>query len=152
MIGFRSVTTAGGRHAHPPAGINQRSACRHPGWTGPDDLAIKILELREITDWRKPIYVKVGATRTYYDVKLAVAAGADVMVVDGLRGPRRHAGRARRRLRHRTRRLQGHRRAEAAGRHVRPGERARLAGPRAHPDGHRVGDRPGRLSLVLGRP
>ncbi len=69
-----------------PAGIDQRSACRHPDWTGPDDLAIKILELREITDWQKPVYVKVGATRTYYDVKLAVAAGADVVVVDGMQG------------------------------------------------------------------
>ena len=69
-----------------PAGIDQRSACRHPDWTGPDDLAIKILELREITDWEKPVYVKVGATRTYYDVKLAVAAGADVVVVDGMQG------------------------------------------------------------------
>mgnify|MGYP001136650061 FL=1 len=69
-----------------PVGIDQRSACRHPDWTGPDDLAIKILELREITDWEKPIYVKVGATRTYYDVKLAVHAGADVVVVDGMQG------------------------------------------------------------------
>jgi len=69
-----------------PAGIDQRSACRHPDWTGPDDLAIKILELREITDWEKPVYVKVGATRTYYDTKLAVAAGADVVVVDGMQG------------------------------------------------------------------
>jgi methylamine---glutamate N-methyltransferase subunit C len=69
-----------------PAGIDQRSASRHPDWTGPDDLTIKILELREITDWQKPIYVKVGATRTYYDVKLAVAAGADVVVVDGMQG------------------------------------------------------------------
>lgn len=69
-----------------PSGIDQRSACRHPDWTGPDDLAIKILELREITDWRVPVYVKVGATRTYYDVKLAVAAGADVVVIDGMQG------------------------------------------------------------------
>ncbi|MFC5138404.1 FMN-binding glutamate synthase family protein [Actinomycetospora rhizophila] len=69
-----------------PPGIDQRSACRHPDWTGPDDLAIKIGELREITDWEKPVYVKVGATRTYYDVKLAVAAGADVVVVDGMQG------------------------------------------------------------------
>jgi methylamine---glutamate N-methyltransferase subunit C len=69
-----------------PAGIDQRSACRHPDWTGPDDLAIKILELREITDWQPPVFVKVGATRTYYDVKLAVAAGADVVVVDGMQG------------------------------------------------------------------
>lgn len=69
-----------------PVGIDQRSACRHPDWTGPDDLAIKIIELREITGWEKPIYVKVGATRTYYDVKLAVKAGADVVVVDGMQG------------------------------------------------------------------
>ncbi|MEV0356299.1 FMN-binding glutamate synthase family protein [Nocardia sp. NPDC050697] len=69
-----------------PQGIDQRSACRHPDWTGPDDLAIKILELREITQWEKPIYIKVGASRTYYDVKLAVKAGADVVVVDGMQG------------------------------------------------------------------
>jgi glutamate synthase domain-containing protein 2 len=69
-----------------PAGIDQRSACRHPDWTGPDDLEIKIRELREITDWEKPIYVKIGATRTYYDVKLAAKAGADVIVVDGMQG------------------------------------------------------------------
>ena len=69
-----------------PQGIDQRSACRHPDWTGPDDLTIKINELRELTDWEKPIYVKVGATRTYYDVRLAVHAGADVVVVDGMQG------------------------------------------------------------------
>ncbi|MBL36665.1 MAG: FMN-binding glutamate synthase family protein [Oceanospirillaceae bacterium] len=69
-----------------PKGVDQRSACRHPDWTGPDDLAIKIQELREITDWQGPIYIKVGATRTYYDVKLAAKAGADVIVVDGMQG------------------------------------------------------------------
>jgi glutamate synthase domain-containing protein 2 len=69
-----------------PAGIDQRSACRHPDWTGPDDLAIKIEELRELTDWRVPIYVKMGATRVLEDVKLAVKAGADVVVIDGLQG------------------------------------------------------------------
>ena len=69
-----------------PKGIDQRSACRHPDWTGPDDLTIKIEELREITDWQKPIYVKVGASRTYYDTALAVKAGADVIVVDGMQG------------------------------------------------------------------
>ena len=69
-----------------PKGIDQRSACRHPDWTGPDDLEIKIEELREITDWEKPIYVKVGATRPYYDVALAVKAGADVVVLDGMQG------------------------------------------------------------------
>jgi methylamine---glutamate N-methyltransferase subunit C len=69
-----------------PKGIDQRSACRHPDWTGPDDLEIKILELRELTNWEKPIYVKVGATRPYYDTALAVKAGADVVVLDGMQG------------------------------------------------------------------
>ena len=69
-----------------PEGIDQRSACRHPDWTGPDDLTIKIRELREITAWEKPIYVKLGAARPYYDTLLAVKAGADVVVVDGMQG------------------------------------------------------------------
>jgi glutamate synthase domain-containing protein 2 len=69
-----------------PAGIDQRSACRHPDWTGPDDLEIKIEELRELTDWEKPVYVKVGASRPYYDTALAVKAGADVVVLDGMQG------------------------------------------------------------------
>ncbi len=69
-----------------PVGIDQRSACRHPDWTGPDDLEIKIAELREITDWQVPIYIKVGATRVKYDVALAIKAGADVIVVDGMQG------------------------------------------------------------------
>src|SRR6202030_672395 len=64
----------------------QRPASRHPDWTGPDDLQIKIEELREATSWEKPVYVKVGATRVSHDVKLAVAAGADVVVVDGMQG------------------------------------------------------------------
>ena len=69
-----------------PEGIDQRSACRHPDWTGPDDLEIKIGELREITGWEKPIYVKVGGSRPYYDVALAVKSGADVVVLDGMQG------------------------------------------------------------------
>jgi len=69
-----------------PEGVDQRSPCRHPDWTGPDDLRIKIEELREATDWEIPIYVKLGATRVKDDVKLAVKAGADVIVLDGMEG------------------------------------------------------------------
>lgn len=69
-----------------PKGIDQRSACRHPDWTGPDDLEIKILELREITGWKVPIYIKVAGSRPYYDTALAVKAGADVVVLDGMQG------------------------------------------------------------------
>jgi glutamate synthase domain-containing protein 2 len=69
-----------------PEGVDQRSPCRHPDWIGPDDLRIKIEELREATDWEIPIYVKIGATRVKDDVKLAVKAGADVIVLDGMEG------------------------------------------------------------------
>jgi len=69
-----------------PEGVDQRSPCRHPDWIGPDDLRIKIEELREATDWEIPIYVKMGATRVKDDVKLAVKAGADVIVLDGMEG------------------------------------------------------------------
>jgi methylamine---glutamate N-methyltransferase subunit C len=69
-----------------PKGIDQRSACRHPDWPGPDDLEIKIEELRELTDWEKPILAKVGASRPYYDTALAVKAGADAVVIDGMQG------------------------------------------------------------------
>ena len=69
-----------------PKGIDQRSACRHPDWTGPDDLEIKIHELREITDWEKPVFIKIGGARPYYDTALSVKAGADVIVIDGMQG------------------------------------------------------------------
>ena len=69
-----------------PKGIDQRSACRHPDWTGPDDLAIKITELREITEWKIPIFVKIAGARPYYDTALAIKAGADVVVLDGMQG------------------------------------------------------------------
>ena len=69
-----------------PKGVDQRSACRHPDWTGPDDLAIKITELREVTQWKVPIFVKIAGARPYYDTALAVKAGADVVVLDGMQG------------------------------------------------------------------
>lgn len=69
-----------------PPGVDQRSPVRHPDWLGPDDLGIKIEELREVTEWRVPIHVKIGASRVRDDVKLAAKAGADVIVVDGMEG------------------------------------------------------------------
>src|SRR5205814_3473769 len=69
-----------------PEGVDQRSPCRHPDWLGPDDMILKIEELREATGWQVPIFVKMGATRVYDDVKLAAKAGADVVVVDGMEG------------------------------------------------------------------
>ena len=112
-----------------PQGIDQRSASRHPDWTGPDDLEIKIHELREIVDWEKPIFVKVGATRLL----------------------RRAARREGRRRRDRRRRHAGRNRGDAgrlhrARRHphaagVAP-RRRRAAGARDAPEG--AADRLGR--------
>ncbi len=67
-----------------PRGIDQRSPARHPDWLGPDDLAVKIEQLREATDWRIPVHVKLGACRVGDDVKLAAKAGADAIVIDSM--------------------------------------------------------------------
>jgi glutamate synthase domain-containing protein 2 len=69
-----------------PVGVDQRSPARHPDFLGPDDMVIKVEELREATDGRIPIFIKMGATRVFDDVRLAAKAGADVVVVDGMEG------------------------------------------------------------------
>ncbi|MGA7270996.1 MAG: FMN-binding glutamate synthase family protein [Acidimicrobiia bacterium] len=69
-----------------PIGVDQRSTVRHPDFLGADDLQVKIEELREATDYRVPIFVKMGATRPRFDVAIAAKAGADVIVVDGAEG------------------------------------------------------------------
>jgi glutamate synthase domain-containing protein 2 len=69
-----------------PIGVDQRSPARHPDFLGPDDMVIKVEELREATDGQVPIFIKMGASRVFDDVKLAAKAGADVIVVDGMEG------------------------------------------------------------------
>jgi glutamate synthase domain-containing protein 2 len=86
MLLGQKITERVARMRTLPVGIDQRSASRHPDWTGLDDLEIKLRELREITDWEKPIYVKIGASRPHYDVPMCVKAGADVIVLDGMQG------------------------------------------------------------------
>ena len=69
-----------------PVGVDQRSPVRHPDFIGADDLRLKIEEIREATDHRVPVYVKLGACRVFDDVRLAAKAGADVIVIDGMEG------------------------------------------------------------------
>src|SRR5215470_15550023 len=69
-----------------PIGVDQRSAARHPDFLGPDDMIYKVDELREATNWQVPIFIKMGASRVFDDVKLAAKCGADVIVVDGMEG------------------------------------------------------------------
>lgn len=68
--------TAYSRLAHAPT--------RHPDWVGPDDLPKKVEELREATDWRAPIIVKITAAHVHEDVQLAAKAGADIVTVEGM--------------------------------------------------------------------
>jgi glutamate synthase domain-containing protein 2 len=69
-----------------PAGIDQRSPARHPDWLGPDDLALKIEEIREATNWEIPIQLKLGAARVYDDVRMAAKTGPDSIYMDGMEG------------------------------------------------------------------
>jgi methylamine---glutamate N-methyltransferase subunit C len=69
-----------------PAGIDQRSPARHPDWLGPDDLALKINELREATNGEIPIQLKLGAARVYDDVRMAAKTGPDSIYLDGMEG------------------------------------------------------------------
>ena len=68
--------TAYSRLSHAPT--------RHPDWVGSDDLPKKVEELREATDWRVPIIVKISAAHVYDDVLLAAKAGADIITVEGM--------------------------------------------------------------------
>ena len=132
-----------------PAGIDQRSPARHPDWLGPDDLALKILEIREATDGQIPIQLKLGAARVYDDVRMAVKCDPDSIYIDGMEG--RHRRRTASRDR-RNRRAghgghppgpQGHRRSRQAGRHHahlcrrHPQRRRRGQGARARGRRHR---------------
>jgi glutamate synthase domain-containing protein 2 len=69
-----------------PVGTDALSPARHMDIIGPEDLRMKIEQLREITDWRVPIAVKYSSGRVSDDVKIAAKAGADIIVVDGLQG------------------------------------------------------------------
>jgi glutamate synthase domain-containing protein 2 len=69
-----------------PPGTDALSPARHMDIIGPEDLAMKIEQLREITDWRIPVAVKYSAGRVSDDVKIAAKAGADIIVVDGMQG------------------------------------------------------------------
>ena len=69
-----------------PAGIDQRSPARHPDWLGPDDLALKIQEIREATNWEIPIQLKLGAARVFDDVRMAAKTDPDVIYIDGMEG------------------------------------------------------------------
>ncbi len=69
-----------------PENTDLISPARHMDIVGPEDLKMKIRQLREIVDWKVPIIVKFAAGRVEEDVKIAAKAGADAVLVDGMQG------------------------------------------------------------------
>lgn len=69
-----------------PEGSDALSPARHMDIVGPEDLSMKISQLREITEWKIPIMVKFASGRVSSDVKIAAKGGADIIVVDGMQG------------------------------------------------------------------
>ncbi len=69
-----------------PQGIDLHSHPRHGDIFGADDLCLKMEELRDVTDCRTPIFIKIAAGRVWEDVKIAVKAGVDGIVIDGAEG------------------------------------------------------------------
>ena len=69
-----------------PEGIDLHSHPRHGDIFGADDLCLKVSELRDVTDNQIPIFMKIAAGRTWEDVKIAVKAGVDGIVIDGAEG------------------------------------------------------------------
>lgn len=69
-----------------PKGIDLRSPSRHADVLGADDLVMKIEELREASDSRVPISIKMGAGRVKEDVKIACKVGVDIIALDGMQG------------------------------------------------------------------
>ncbi len=82
----KKVTAEVAKIRNIPEGKNALSPARHMDIVGPEDLGMKIDQLRDITDWKVPIIVKFTAGRVEQDVKIAAKAGADIIVIDGMQG------------------------------------------------------------------
>ncbi len=76
IAAFRGIPPRIDIHSHP----------RHGDIFGPDDLVMKLAELRELTDYQKPIFIKVAAGRVREDVKIAAKVGIDGIIIDGMQG------------------------------------------------------------------
>ncbi len=69
-----------------PVGIDLHSHPRHGDAFGADDMVVKMEQLRELTNWEIPIFIKLAAGRVRDDVKIAVKIGVDGIILDGAQG------------------------------------------------------------------
>lgn len=69
-----------------PMGVDSLSPSRHLDMHSKTDLSKHVELIREVTDYRTPIIVKLAGARVKEDVKLAAEAGADAIMIDGMQG------------------------------------------------------------------
>lgn len=69
-----------------PVGSDALSPCRYYDVLDPEDIKKQVEFLRDITNYEKPILMKLGPSRPYEDVKAAALSGVDAISIDGLVG------------------------------------------------------------------
>ena len=69
-----------------PIGSDALSPCRYYDVLDPHDMKRMVAFLRDVTEYKVPIWFKLGPSRPYEDVKACVEAGADAISLDGLVG------------------------------------------------------------------
>lgn len=69
-----------------PVGTDALSPCRYYDVLSFEDLKHQVEIIRDMTDYKVPILLKLGPSRPYKDVELAVKAGVDAISIDGLVG------------------------------------------------------------------
>jgi len=69
-----------------PMGTDSLSPARHLDMHDEEDLSKHIEMIREVTDYKVPVIVKLAAARIKKDVQIAAQAGADAITIDGMQG------------------------------------------------------------------
>jgi len=69
-----------------PVGSDALSPCRYYDVQDLEDMKRMVAFLRDVTDYKVPIFFKLGPSRPYEDVRACVEAGADAISIDGLVG------------------------------------------------------------------
>jgi glutamate synthase domain-containing protein 2 len=69
-----------------PVGSDALSPCRYYDVLAPEDLKKQVEFLRDVTNYEKPIWIKLGPSRPYEDVRMAALAGVDAISLDGMAG------------------------------------------------------------------
>jgi glutamate synthase domain-containing protein 2 len=69
-----------------PVGSDALSPCRYYDVQDLVDMKRMVDFLRDVTDYKVPIFFKLGPSRPYEDVRACVEAGADAISIDGLVG------------------------------------------------------------------